>query len=100
MSLVDVAGARNNPAADLAECPLWVISGHFGIADQCPLYLQKPTRTDRPSTTKGVKPIYRRPNLTAALLTYGLSIIDTRFVFACIGSQAFFLFEKTTVIVA
>ena len=26
---------------------------------------------------KGVKPIYRRPNLTAALLTYGRSIIDT-----------------------
>ena len=25
------------------QCPLWVISGHFGLSAQCPLYPQKQT---------------------------------------------------------
>jgi hypothetical protein len=37
MSMLDVA------AEQASGCPLWVISGHGGLSDQCPLYSRKQT---------------------------------------------------------
>ena len=55
-----------------AECPLWVISGHFALQSSCPLYPRKRTcAVQLGMSAMGQKRTSRMPSLAASMIRRG-----------------------------